>query len=137
MDNRVVDVAARMPPDLKLNGMEEKFILKQTMWPHLPEHPQAYKKRAFYSPIREWLFTDKNRQRIEDYIRREALIEAGVFSPDRVQQLWQQMMASDTPQNMSQWYQMMRLEWVLMIVLSVQILHNSFIDKAGRAFRKI
>jgi len=137
MDNRVVDVAARMPPDLKLNGMEEKFILKQLMWPHLPEHPYAYKKRAFYSPIREWLFTEKNRERIENYIQGEAVVDAGVFNPERVKQLWQQMMDSDMPQNMDQWYQMMRLEWVLMIVLSVQILHNCFINKSGRAFRKI
>jgi len=136
MDNRVVEVAARMPPDLKLNGMEEKYILKQLMWPHLPEHPHAYKKRAFYSPIREWLFSDKNRQRVEDYFSRDSIEQVGVFNAGRVEQLWQQMLATTTPQSMNEWYQLMRLEWVLMIILSVQILHRIFISNTFNHFPK-
>jgi len=137
MDNRVVDVASRLPPDLKLNGMEEKYILKQLMWPQLPSHPQSYKKRAFYSPIREWLFTAKNRSRLESFLSRDSLQEAGVFNIDRVEELWRQIYNADTPQSMNQFYQMMRLEWVLMIVLSVQILHSLFIAKKERLFPKI
>jgi len=136
MDNRVVDVVARMPPDLKLNGMEEKYILKQLMWPLLPSHPHAYKKRAFYSPIREWLFSANNRQRIDAYYSRNAVEQAAVFNPDRVQALWQQMLTSELPQSMNQFYQQMRLEWVLMIILSVQILHRLFISNGSAHFPK-
>jgi len=37
MDHPLVELAARIPPGLKLNGMDEKYILRKVMMPHLPK----------------------------------------------------------------------------------------------------
>ena len=39
LDHPLVELLARMPPNLKLNGLNEKYVLKQCMTPGLPEMP--------------------------------------------------------------------------------------------------
>jgi hypothetical protein len=41
---------------------------------------------------------------------------------------------ADAPTNMDEYYQLMKLEWVLMLVLTVQILHSQFVRKQAPCF---
>lgn len=137
MDHPLVEVAARMPPALKLNGMEEKYLLKQLMWPHLPDHPESYKKRAFYSPIRDWLFRPSNRQGLSVYLSKAAIEEAGVFTFARVDEIWRNLETAGQAEDYNAGFRQMQWEWALMLVLSVQILHSLFIKKNAIHLHKI
>jgi len=55
LDHRVVEMAARMPPDLKLRGREGKYILKRAMKPRLPQQVVERKKKGFGLPVAKWL----------------------------------------------------------------------------------
>jgi asparagine synthase (glutamine-hydrolysing) len=134
MDHPLVELAARVPPDLKLNGMNEKYILKKIAQPHLPQHPYEFKKRAFYTPIREWFFTEAHREGMDRYLSTAALEDCGMFVPARVHSLYKQLLASDTPRDGNAYYRVMKLEWVLMSVLTVQILHMQFVRKQAACF---
>ena len=134
MDHPLVELAARIPPDLKLNGMNEKYILKQIAQPHLPPHPYEFKKRAFYTPIREWFFTEAHRAGMDRYLSTAALQDCGMFVPAKVQSLYKQLLASGTPRDGNEYYRVMKLEWVLMSVLTVQILHVQFVRKQAACF---
>ncbi len=69
MDHPLVETVAAMPPHLKLNGMDEKYLLKRLAAPHLPPQDHAYKKQAFYTPIHDWFFaTPAQRERLESYL---------------------------------------------------------------------
>ena len=127
MDHNLVELAAHIPPALKLNGMDEKYILKKLMAPNLPELPTQYKKRGFYTPIREWFFTPNRYPELAPYLSAQALYQAGIFSPTAVNDLYQQLATYPPCTNMNDYYQVMRLEWTLMTVLSVQILHSLFV----------
>lgn len=135
MDHRLVELAATIPPELKLNGMDEKYILRKTAMPHLPEHPFTYKKKAFYTPIKAWLFAEDRVGALDKYLNPAALERAGVFRPDTVRALLDVLVQFPLPQNLQQGYRRMQLEWVLMLVLSIQILHHQFIDKQAACFR--
>ena len=135
MDHPLVELAARIPPQLKLNGMDEKYILRKLMMPHLPEHPEHFKKRAFYTPIRAWFFTRERRQELEPYLGEEALREAGLFRADTVREYLRQIDDLGQPQDMAQYYRMMKLEWVLLLVLSTQMLHDLFVRRKAPCFR--
>lgn len=134
MDHPLVELAARMPPQLKLNEMNEKYALKQIAMPHLPAHPMEFRKRAFYTPIREWFFTRERRDQVGVYLDAAALRASGIFEPQRVHSLWQWLMAQPEPQNGEHYYQVMQREWVLMLVLSVQIMHRQFVQRAAPCF---
>ena len=133
MDHPLAELAARMPPDLKLRGMDEKYLLKKVATPHLPQHPWHYKKRAFYTPIREWFFTTHS-DALQPYLSTEALQDAGIFEPATVKELHANILAAKTPANMNEYYYLMKLEWVMMLVLTTQILHGQFVRKQGACF---
>lgn len=134
MDHPLVELAARVPPDLKLNGMNEKYILKKIAQPHLPQHPQQFKKRAFYTPIREWFFTQERRDELDEYLSVSALEEGGVFDPACVQSYYKRLLATGQPNDGNEYFRMMKLEWIMMLVLTVQILHVQFVRKKAACF---
>ncbi len=134
LDHKLVELAAKLPPNMKLNGMDEKYILRKLMLPKLPEHPVAYKKRGFYTPIREWFFTPENVDRLSPYLSETKVREAGIFNPQTVTQLLEQLVSLPAPETMDEYYRVMKLEWALFSVLTVQILHVLFINKTARCF---
>lgn len=134
LDHQLVELVAKMPPALKLNGMDEKYILRKLMLPKLPEHPVAFKKRGFYTPIREWFFTPQNADRLAQFLSEAKVREAGIFNFKSVSQQLEQLVNLPEPSTMDEYYRAMRLEWVLFSVLTVQILHELFINKTARCF---
>ena len=136
MDHPLVELAARVPPDLKLKGMNEKYLLKKIAQPYLPKHPQEFKKRAFYTPIREWFFTEERRAELDRYLSAPALENSGIFDPAHVQKLYKQLLTAGSPRDSNEHYRVMKLEWVMMLVLTVQILHVQFVRKQSACFGK-
>ena len=134
MDHPLVELAARMPPHLKLHEMNEKYALKQVAMPHLPPHPAEFKKRAFYTPIREWFFTPARREQLEVYLSLEALRTSGIFEPQYVHRLWAWLMGQPVPQDAEHYYRVMQREWMLMLILSVQVLQRQFVQQTAPCF---
>ena len=114
-----------------------RVILKKIAQPHLPQHPYEFKKRAFYTPIREWFFTQARRAELDRYLSIAALADSGIFDPPRVHSLYKQLLAAETPRDGNAYYRVMKLEWVLMLVLSVQILHVQFVRKQAACFGEV
>lgn len=134
MDHPLVELAARVPPGLKLNGMDEKYILRKLMMPYMPEHPNNFKKRAFYTPIREWFFTSDRQQALMPYMSTEALEKTGYFRAKLVRQYMEEVNRYGQPENLDQYYYVYRREWLLFLVLSVQMLHELFIERTAPCF---
>jgi asparagine synthase (glutamine-hydrolysing) len=134
MDHPLVELAARIPPGLKLNGMDEKYILRKAMMPHMPDHPSHFKKRAFYTPIRDWFFTAERQAALNDYLSPEALQKTGYFCADTVDSYLQQIREVEAIETMDDYYAVMKLEWTLLMVLSVQILHRLFVEQQAACF---
>ena len=55
LDYRLVEFAARLPPDFKLRGRESKFILKQSVSKLLPPEVLKRRKKGFSVPLAQWL----------------------------------------------------------------------------------
>jgi len=134
MDHPLVELCARIPPGLKLNGMDEKYILRKLMMPHMPEHPHNFKKRAFYTPIREWFFTPERQPALMSYLSSEALKKTGFFRQELVHQYMEEVNAYGQPENLDQYYFVLKREWVLFLVLSIQMLHQLFVEREAPCF---
>ena len=134
LDHYLMELAAQVPPGLKLSGLDEKYILRKLMMPKLPQHPNNFKKRAFYTPIREWFFTTQNAGYLERYMSEAKLLEAGIFNSQTVRHRLEQLLSMPAPTTVSDYYQAMKLEWVLFLVLTIQILHELFINKTAPCF---
>ncbi len=138
LDHPLVELAAAMPPVFKLNGLDEKYLLKRLATPHLPALETQYKKQAFYTPIHAWFFaTEHQRERLAPYLERPTVEAAGLFDPAQVERLDRALRTSPPPDTPDAYHRRMRQEWLLMLVLSTQILHRQFIAKEAPCFRDI
>lgn len=134
MDHHLVELAAKIPPQFKLNGLNEKYVLKRMMESRLPEMPHQFKKRGFYTPIREWFFNKEKDAEISEYFSAKALSDTNIFNPATVIAKFNQLKNLPQPESMNDYYQCMRLEWILLTVLSVQMLHKLFVEKQAPCF---
>ena len=55
LDHRLVELSARIPHHLKLNGRTGKYILKRAIKPRLPAGLVDRKKKGFGMPVARWL----------------------------------------------------------------------------------
>jgi asparagine synthase (glutamine-hydrolysing) len=58
LDTRLVEFSSRIPTNLKLKGMEKRYIFKQAMKGILPDQVLYKKKHGFGVPLGEWFLHD-------------------------------------------------------------------------------
>jgi asparagine synthase (glutamine-hydrolysing) len=87
LDHRVVELAARIPPQLKLKGLREKHILRRAVGKYLPKAIAERPKQPYRAPESECF----SGPRAPDYARallsRAGLARAGLFDPAAVEKL--------------------------------------------------
>lgn len=86
MDKRLVEYSACLPPSLKLNGLTEKYILKQMAARFLPKKVIEREKFHFVAPGSPYLL-QKNIPYINDLLSYERIKRQGFFDPDAVESL--------------------------------------------------
>ena len=70
LDHRIVEFSSKVPPRLKLKGLNEKFILKKAMIKKVPKEIIKRKKQRFFVPLDFWF---KNNP---DYITSNIFLES-------------------------------------------------------------
>lgn len=92
LDRRVIDVARRTPPRLKLNGLVEKYIVKRVADGLVPAEIVAREKFGFRAPGSPYLLKRKI-DWIEDLLSADRIRREGYFNPhavDRLKQIYSQ-----------------------------------------------
>ena len=82
----MLELAARMPPDLKLRGLKRKYILKRAAEKLLPREVVWRKKAGFGAPIRSWL-RGPLRPMVDDLLSQETVKRRGLFRPEEVRRI--------------------------------------------------
>ena len=82
----LVELAARMPVNLKLRGLKRKYILKRAAESLLPRDVVWRKKAGFGAPIRSWL-RGALRPMVEDLLSEETVRRRGLFRPEEVRRI--------------------------------------------------
>jgi len=60
LDYRMVELALRIPPELRVHGGQNKYLLRLLAGRHVPKEVVAAPKRGFGIPLRQWLFASKS-----------------------------------------------------------------------------
>ncbi|HYG10699.1 MAG TPA: asparagine synthase-related protein, partial [Pyrinomonadaceae bacterium] len=82
----LVELAARMPVNLKLRGLKRKYILKRAAESLLPKEIVWRKKAGFGAPVRSWL-RGALRMMVEDLLSEETVRRRGLFRPAEVRRI--------------------------------------------------
>lgn len=91
LDRELVEFVRIIPPDLKLKGFEEKYILKKMAASFLPKEIVKREKFAFVAPGSQYLLK-KNIEYINDLISFDRIKRQGFLNPDKVEKLKKQYM---------------------------------------------
>ena len=87
LDHRVVEFGNRLPPSLKLNGLTEKYLLKEISREWLPAEISDRPKQPYRAPIHRAFFNDSPPDYVEELLSSSAIEQSGYFSPRAVEQL--------------------------------------------------
>ena len=83
LDDRLVDLAARMPSALKVNGTKLKYVLKQSLAGILPDEIIHRQKRGFGAPIGGW-FKQELTGFLDEILSEQCVRDRGLFDWDKV-----------------------------------------------------
>jgi asparagine synthase (glutamine-hydrolysing) len=86
LNREMIEMAARMPPRLKLRGLTRKYVLKRSLEGVLPRDVIYRKKAGFGAPIRSWL-RGALRPMIGDLLSEETVKRRGLFRPKEVKKV--------------------------------------------------
>ncbi|MCG8581764.1 MAG: asparagine synthase C-terminal domain-containing protein, partial [Bacteroidales bacterium] len=118
LDHRVAEFCATLPDHYKLNGLNEKVLLKEMMKGQLPDVVLNRPKQAYRAPVAQAILNDK--LLLEEYLNPDVITKSGLFNVSKVNLLLGKMKSGKpiTEQD----------NMALIAVLSTQILHKQFIS---------
>ena len=120
LDHRVIEFASRIPPRLKIRGLNEKYILKRAMRGMLPKSVYARTKRPYRAPIHRSFFGDAPYDYVQEMLSPEAIRAAGYFHPQAVARLVKKAQGAHSLSE--------RDNMALAGILSTQLLHHQFVE---------
>lgn len=98
LDQRVFELAWRLPERLKRRGRESKWALRHLLYRYVPRPMVDRPKKGFNVPVAAWL-RGPLREWAEDLVSEKALREAGLVEPAPIRALWQRHLAGENWHN--------------------------------------
>ncbi|MGQ1785737.1 asparagine synthase (glutamine-hydrolyzing) [Saccharicrinis sp. GN24d3] len=118
LDHRIIEFCASLPDDLKISGLDEKYLLKQVVKDVIPKSVLKRPKQAYRAPIAQALLNDKTGF-VDEYLSATKLKEAGVFDAARAGKLMTKLRKNTTINEVD--------NMALMGMLSTQVLYELYI----------
>jgi asparagine synthase (glutamine-hydrolysing) len=84
LDHRVVEFCDRLPPNLKMRGLTEKWLLKQLGRQLVPSEIWQRPKQPYRAPIHRSFFGEHAPEYVGELLAEPALANAGLFKPTAV-----------------------------------------------------
>jgi asparagine synthase (glutamine-hydrolysing) len=117
LNREMIEMAAHMPPRLKLRGLKRKYILKRALEGVLPNDVIWRRKAGFGAPIRSWL-RGPLKPLIDDLLSDDAVKRRGLFRAKEVKRVVDANFSGREDYNL-QVFQLLGLE----------LWHRTFIDR--------
>jgi asparagine synthase (glutamine-hydrolysing) len=119
LNREMIEMAARMPPRLKLRGLTRKYVLKRALEKVLPRDVVWRKKAGFGAPIRSWL-RGPLRPLVNDLLSEEIVQKRGLFRPAEVKRVIDANFSGREDYNL-QVFQLLGLEfWLRQFAINVE-----------------
>ncbi len=116
LDHKVVELAARMPVQVKQTRHQSKKVLIDTFADLLPQEIQTRRKMGFGVPIDHW-FRNELKPLLHDILLSSRSLERGILRPDSVRQL----VAEHSSSQVNHAYRLWNL-------LCLELWHRMYID---------
>jgi len=110
LDNEVVELAWRLPLDMKIKNGQGKWPVRQVLYKYVPKELIERPKAGFAVPVGQWLRGPLREWAIE-LLNTERIQREGYFNPELVQKLWQQHLSEQYDWTPRLWAILMFQAW--------------------------
>jgi len=111
LDHRVVELAWRIPLDMKIRGGVGKWALKEVLYRHVPRELIERPKKGFSIPIAAWL-RGPLREWSEMLLNEKRLQQEGFFHPSVIRRVWEQHLNGRADHSSKLWGVLMFQAWL-------------------------
>jgi asparagine synthase (glutamine-hydrolysing) len=119
LDHRFIEFAAKLPEDLKMHGLNEKYLLKKMIENKIPESISTRPKQAYRAPISNVFFNKANIDYIEHLLDNKTIDEFGIFNSTLTSKLIDKLKTSGLVSEIE--------NMVIMAIISTQLFYKFFI----------
>jgi asparagine synthase (glutamine-hydrolysing) len=126
LDYRVAEFAARLPDDLRLHGLEEKYVLRKAVAPLLPPEIVRRRKVPYRAPVAAALVGPSAPEYVSDLLGASALTGAGLLDPEAVARVVRNCGTAGDAAGETE-------EMALVGSLSIMLLHEQFVARPRTA----
>lgn len=130
LDQRVVEVAARMPTSLKVKGLQEKYVLRRMMADKLPQVTTRRRKKMMTAPLAKSFLAREAPDYVKALLTPERLKETGCFVVPEVTGMLERLKARTSGFDRDSHTEYLA-ETAFVGVLSVQLVHEMLIKGRG------
>lgn len=121
LDHRVIEFCSKLPDNFKLNGLNEKYILKKISENKIPASITKRPKQPYRAPIVSSFLLKKSPEYIHELLSENVIHRYGLFNPKKVSifvdKIKKQTFISEVDQ------------MAFAGILSTQLLHKMFIEE--------
>ena len=111
LDHRVVELAWKLPLEMKIKNGEGKWPVRQVLYKYVPKELIERPKAGFAVPVGQWLRGPLREWAIE-LLNTERIQREGYFNPELVQKLWQQHLSEQYDWPPRLWAILMFQAWI-------------------------
>ena len=119
LDYRVIELMGKVNSELKLNGLNEKYLLKQIFKDRLPNRIVNRWKNPYRAPINKAIM-NSNLNLVKEYCSEESLRNSGLFDTVKVARLINKLGKFSNASEVD--------EMALIGIISTQIIHKKFVE---------
>jgi len=111
LDHKIVELAWRIPPSLKIRGTEGKFILRNILYKYVPKILIERPKAGFSIPLGEWL-KGPLRDWANILLDKSRIEEEGYLDSQHVETIWAQHLNGERDWTFKLWSILMFQAWL-------------------------
>ena len=119
LDYRIIDFMGRVPSNLKIKGLNEKYLLKKSFQGILPDTITNRSKHPYRAPIGQSFFDGGMADQTLDLLSKDALSRTGLFNAEKVSRLVNKFLKGSEASEVD--------NMAIMGILSTQFIYDQFI----------